>query len=260
MQRSVVRQLQETLFVTVEDKPCSFINVTHAYSSCIIFTSIVDVTSKRASRMEAKATQKPSVDDIWKQLNAKNPRQSGKNFDKLWHGFSSDVGTKAAPSGRDAGYNPLTGLLKAKPAAGDAGGAAKQAVSDVSASATAPMTMERSVQALQATEASLRKAALLNIQAAAKDAGHVYRSEFEDLADSQIGKALLRRFDDPSEVCRELAVATMRCVFSFSSFVGLHCISSTERPFALNRAVNYWLRNAGTKNTLITTAFVLALQ
>lgn len=202
---SMLDGYQRPPFASTNYQPTLLIHVIHPLNvfSCAILT-----------RMSSSGQPKKSVDEIWKQLNAKTARpQSNKNFDKLWFGFTSDVSNnKAGPvtSSPHQGLNPLTGLLKSKAPPANARTDASNAAQPKAVENAPAMSMERCVQSLQGTETALRKTALLTIQKAAKDPAHEHRAEFEELADGQIGKALLRRFDDPSEVCRELAVGTLR--------------------------------------------------
>ena len=110
----------------------------------------------------------PSVDDVWKQLNSGAPKPRSKHdFDKLWLGFSSDIGRQ--PAKKECGKLPYeqsqtyprrkaAQTLSAVPGAHDTGSSAPEVP------ALEGAALDRCIQALQAPDQRARRAALAQIK------------------------------------------------------------------------------------------------
>ncbi|KAG2440366.1 hypothetical protein HXX76_004471 [Chlamydomonas incerta] len=186
------------------------------------------------------------VDAIWAQLKGANPAPKAQavNFNKLWHGFSSDVaGTGGAGSKRPAAgglkqetyaaqlvqrASPAPGSGPAAPEAAAAGAAAAAEAASSSLSGagavgaagagaggkpdadTALQLVARCVAGLKDGSAAARRKALQDVQAALLDNPALSESWLcERLEADGLGKALLRRFDDPADTAREAAVGAL---------------------------------------------------
>ncbi|KAG2455132.1 hypothetical protein HYH02_000951 [Chlamydomonas schloesseri] len=199
------------------------------------------------------------VDAIWAQLKGAHsaPKAQAVNFNKLWHGFSSDVaGSGASGAAAAAGggvgatagsKRPAAGGLKqetyaaqlvqrASPAPAGAGaGAAAAAAAAASAAGAAAATagaagsaavgggaggkpdpdtalqlVARCVAGLKDSSQAARRKALQDVQAALLDNPGLSESWLCDrLEGDGLGKALLRRFDDPADTSREAAVVCL---------------------------------------------------
>ncbi|WIA41829.1 hypothetical protein OEZ86_009159 [Tetradesmus obliquus] len=167
-----------------------------------------------------KKPDRRDVNAIWQQLNASRPA-SNRDFDKLWHGFSSDISRSNKPcssSTQDTAKKQAQ-QLKLDPLIGKLAVVRQTSASQEQQQKLAPPTdlegaaLDRLVQALQSPDANVRKAALHQVQVA-----FVSRTpppSAEDVAEAlscKLGKALLRRFEDKSEACREAAVSTFNAM------------------------------------------------
>ncbi|GLI68794.1 hypothetical protein VaNZ11_013291 [Volvox africanus] len=159
------------------------------------------------------------VNAIWQQLKSAHggPKTPGVNIDKLWHGFISDpiqgkvkAGTK--PANEPCTYQPqlidraTQGTLDSaskplqpqpqRPAAGSKPDAD-----------TALQLVARCVAGLKDSSQAARRKALQDVQSQLLDNPALSEKWLtERLEQDGLGKALLRRFDDPSDTCREMAV------------------------------------------------------
>lgn len=147
-----------------------------------------EICIDRAEAMAANGGKAPSkAEAMWAALNAGKPKAPA-NFERLFHGFSSDLpeAVAAAAVARAGGgglaANPLAARLTGAQAPPKAPAAARGelALSAATLARAEPApSMERSVQALQSAEPAARRAALANLRAAANDATHPHRAEFE---------------------------------------------------------------------------------
>jgi hypothetical protein len=236
-------------------------------------TSAMDEGGKRPDRLD--------VDAIWQQLNASQPANK-QSFARLWHGFNSDVSRPYKPcssstqdtdkkKAQQLKLDPFIGRLEA--ARNRAKTASEQPAAPPAASLEGA-AVDRLVQALQSPDASVRKAALhqvqvihaqpktcasslnssslsakqccanlqhqkrqvhilcitwyagvlkvtskhlavlhLTLQAAFVNSTPPPSAEaVAEALSCKLGKALLRRFEDKSEACREAAVSTFKAM------------------------------------------------
>jgi hypothetical protein len=117
-----------------------------------------------------KKPDRRDVDAIWQQLNASRPGNK-QAFDRLWHGFSSDVSRPGKPCSSSTldTTKKRTQQLKLDPLLGKIAAARKEpasAVVQTQARTTGleDAAVERLVQALQSPDGGVRKAALQQVQ------------------------------------------------------------------------------------------------
>ncbi|EFJ44828.1 hypothetical protein VOLCADRAFT_106220 [Volvox carteri f. nagariensis] len=176
------------------------------------------------------------VNAIWQQLKSAHgaPKAQGVNFNKLWHGFHSDSAqgkvkpgtTKSAP---ERGiHQPTPDPVAPKhlqPQPQPQPQPLQPSISSKPDANTALQLVARCVAGLKDSSQAARRRALQDVQVPAESV-HSWRwgrqqgvatslldnpalSEqwlTERLEGDGLGKALLRRFDDPSDTCREMAV------------------------------------------------------
>lgn len=117
-----------------------------------------------------KKPDRRDVNAIWQQLNASRP-ESNREFDRLWHGFSSDISRSNKPcsSSTQDTTKKQAQQLKLDPLIGKLAAFRHTSVSQEqqqipSATGLEGAALDRLVQALQSPDASVRKAALQQVQ------------------------------------------------------------------------------------------------
>ncbi|KXZ56414.1 hypothetical protein GPECTOR_1g369 [Gonium pectorale] len=160
------------------------------------------------------------VDAIWQQLKGAHvaPKAQGVNFNKLWHGFSSDSmqGTKR-PAPKPAAQQPSAErssrplgveVAQSQPPAPAAPPSQQAATTAKPDPATALQLVARCVAGLKDSSQGARRKALQDVHSQLLDNPALSESWLADrLEGDGLGKALLRRFDDPADSCREMAVS-----------------------------------------------------
>jgi hypothetical protein len=118
----------------------------------------------------AKKPDRLDVDAIWQKLNASRPGNK-QAFDRLWHGFSSDVSRPSKPcSSRLDTTQKRTQQLKLDPLLSKLAAARKAPETVLEQKAPEPATclegaaLERLVQALQSPDGCVRRAAVRQVQ------------------------------------------------------------------------------------------------
>ncbi|GLC35967.1 hypothetical protein PLESTB_000524400 [Pleodorina starrii] len=172
------------------------------------------------------------VNAIWQQLKSAHgggQKTAAVNFNKLWHGFSSDPvqgkarPAKPAPCGQGSTYQAQLIDRTTARNAPDPGPKQPQQPSPsqtqqplaISGSAkpdpeTALQLVARCVAGLKDSSQAARRKALQDVQTQLLDNPALSEQWLaERLEGDGLGKALLRRFDDPSDGCREAAVTSM---------------------------------------------------
>lgn len=118
-----------------------------------------------------KKPDRRDVNAIWQNMNASRPINT-QSFERLWHGFSSDVFKPSQPCNSSAQDTLKLKVqqLKVDPLPGKLAAARNEAIKVPEQQAAAPgkclegAALERLVQALQSPDACLRKAALHQLQ------------------------------------------------------------------------------------------------
>ncbi|KAF8058324.1 Dnaaf5 [Scenedesmus sp. PABB004] len=183
---------------------------------------------------------KTRAEALWAQLNAGvPPGRSAKavDVDRPWASDAArrarDGGAAAPARRRAAKLDPyLSRLLPRQPAGQQETGGTP--VFGAAAPASVPAALgggcleggglERVLQALLSPAAGARRAALAQIQAAldcAAAPGAEAAAASVAAASTQLGKALLRRFEDASEACREAAVAAFASLLAAAAGDGV---------------------------------------
>ncbi|GIL43409.1 hypothetical protein Vafri_1181 [Volvox africanus] len=160
------------------------------------------------------------VNAIWQQLKSAHggPKTPKVNFDKLWHGFISDpIQGKVKPGTKPAnepGTYQAQHIDRATQGALDSASKPLQpqpqrpdARSKPDAD-TALQLVARCVAGLKDSSQAARRKALQDVQSQLLDNPALSEKWLtERLEEDGLGKALLRRFDDPSDTNREMAVS-----------------------------------------------------
>lgn len=186
-------------------------------------TGSVSASTPMAS--SAAGNSKPSVDDVWQKLKQEaKPRApqgtSAKalsvDFNKLWQGFSSDT----RPSGKPAATKKAAVQLEvdqlykspARPAAeaGSTALSASRTAQELPGPAASEQLVARCVAAMKDTSGTTRRRALQDIKDNILGNPQLRQAWLAERLESDLGKALLRRFEDPMEASRELAVCLLR--------------------------------------------------
>jgi hypothetical protein len=130
----------------------------------------VAMPTTAATEEGGKRPDRRDVEAIWQQLNASRPSNK-QSFDRLWHGFSSDVSRPNKPcSSSSQDTIKKSQQLKLDPFIGKfaAAGIKTNSIEHHSKHETATglegAALDRLVQALQSPDASVRKAALHQVQ------------------------------------------------------------------------------------------------
>ncbi|GFR41385.1 hypothetical protein Agub_g2068, partial [Astrephomene gubernaculifera] len=162
------------------------------------------------------------VDAIWQQLKGAHaaPKAQAVNFNKLWHGFSSDPmqGTKRPAAKPPQPPSTYESQLVQRSSRGPADAHPSQqqqqqqpaAVRSKPDPETALQLVARCVAGLKDSSQSARRKALQDVQSHLLDNPSLDESWLASrLEGDGLGKALLRRFDDPADSCREAAVSSL---------------------------------------------------
>ncbi|KAG2499196.1 hypothetical protein HYH03_002777 [Edaphochlamys debaryana] len=158
------------------------------------------------------------ADAIWAQLKSSGPKAQNVNFNKLWAGFTSDpaagpIGPKKPVATYQEQLVPRS--APRAPASGSAGAPAAPAPQQPAATAkpdsdTALQVVVRCVAGLKDSSTAARRKALQDVQSQILDNPALDEAWLTERLESDgLGKALLRRFDDPSESHREMAVTCL---------------------------------------------------
>lgn len=172
---------------------------------------------------------KRDVEAIWRSMNTSTCRRSKQSLEKLWHGFSSDISkpSSRAVAAQDTEKRKAQQQLKLDPLSCKLTAQEKPEAADSDASAPitslegAAGSMDRIVLSLQSADASIRRATLQQTQATFITCTPPLEPEaVADVLSCKLGKALLRRFEDTSEACRELAVTTLQAMLQVTGSAG----------------------------------------